>query len=230
MSDFLTTSAYFGMVLTFLAYGIGIFCKNKFRSPLANPVVIGSVIVGVVLVVLNLDYQGYADSVTYISYFLTPATVCLAIPLYRQIRFLKQYPLAILGGVLSGVLTAMVSIYGIARIFDLNHAQYVTLLPKSVTTAIGIGVSENMGGIVTLTVVAISITGITGTLSAELVLRLFRITNPVAKGIAIGSASHALGTTKAMEMGEVEGAMSSLSIVLTGIITVIFVSIFANFI
>lgn len=226
----LINSVYFGMVLTFVSYEIGLFCKKKIRLAIVNPVVIASLIVGAVLVLGKIDYETYSESVQYITYFLTPATVCLAIPLYRQIHLLKKYPLAIMGGVLSGVLTAMVSIYFIALIFGLTHEQYITLLPKSITTAIGMGISEKMGGIVTLTVVAISVTGITGTLSAELILKLFRIKNPVAKGLAIGTCSHALGTTKAMEMGEVEGAMSSLAIVLTGILTVIGVSIFANFI
>ena len=227
---FIRNSVYFGMVLTFVAYEFGLLMKRKFRTALVNPVLIASIIVGAVLVLGKFDYEKYSESVKYITYFLTPATVCLAIPLYRQIHLLKKYPLAILGGVISGVVTAMVSIYFIALLFGLTHTQYITLLPKSITTAIGMGISEKMGGIVTLTVVAISVTGITGTLSAEFMLKLFRIKNPIAKGIAIGTCSHALGTTKAMEMGEIEGAMSSLAIVLTGVLTVIGVSLFANFI
>jgi putative effector of murein hydrolase len=124
----------------------------------------------------------------------------------------------------------MVSIYLLSLGFSLNHTQYITLLPKSITTAIGMGVSEKMGGIVTLTVVAICVTGITGNVAAEAVLKLFRIKEPIARGLAIGTSSHALGTAKAMELGEIEGAMSSLAIVVTGILTVVSVSVFANFI
>ena len=166
----------------------------------------------------------------YIQYFLTPATVSLAIPLYRQLRYIKRYPLAVFGGIASGVLMAMGSIFVMALAFGLTHEQYVSLLPKSITTAIGIGITEKMGGMVNITIIAICITGIMGNMAAEGICRLFRIQEPVAKGLAIGTAAHALGTTKAMELGEVEGAMSSLSIVVAGILTVITVSIFANFI
>ena len=145
-------------------------------------------------------------------------------------ELLKKYPTAIFGGIGAGVITAMVSIWLMSLAFGLNHAQYVTLLPKSITTAIGMGVSDKMGGMVTITVVAISITGIFGTVSAELICKLFKITEPIAKGLAIGTASHALGTTKALEIGEIEGAMSSLSIVVAGIMTVLSVSFFANLI
>jgi putative effector of murein hydrolase len=182
------------------------------------------------LLVLDVDYATYNEGAKYISYFLTPATVSLAIPLYRQMTLLKKYPVAIFGGVSAGVLTTMVTIFLLSLLFDLTHEQYVTLLPKSITTAIGMGVSEKMGGIVTLTVVSISVTGIFGTIMAEGILKLFKITDPIAKGLAIGTSAHALGTTKAMEMGEIEGAMSSLSIVVAGILSVLTISIFANFI
>lgn len=230
MKEFLTQSVYFGLVISFIGYEIGLLLKKKFKTALMNPLLIASVFVIGVLLILDIDYETYNNGARYLSYFLTPATVSLAIPLYRQLAILKKYPLAIFGGIAAGVLTAMVSIYLLALGFDLTHEQYVTLLPKSVTTAIGMGVSDKMGGIVTLTVVAISITGIGGNVLAELLLKLFRIKEPVAKGLAIGTAAHALGTTKAMEMGEVEGAMSSLAIVVAGIMTVVSVSAFAKFI
>lgn len=230
MKEFLTQSVYFGLVISFIGYEIGLLLKKKFKTALMNPLLIASAFVIGVLLVLDVDYDTYNNGARYLSYFLTPATVSLAIPLYRQLAILKKYPFAILGGIAAGVLTAMVSIYLLALGFDLTHEQYVTLLPKSVTTAIGMGVSDKMGGIVTLTVVAISITGIVGNVLADLLLKLFRIKEPVAKGLAIGTAAHALGTTKAMEMGEVEGAMSSLAIVVAGIMTVVSVSVFAKFI
>lgn len=230
MKEFLTQSVYFGVVLSFIAYEIGLLLKRKFKTALLNPLLIASILIIGVLLVLDVDYATYSNGAKYISYFLTPATISLAIPLYRQLSLLKKYPVAIFGGITAGVLTAMVSIFLLSLAFGLNHEQYVTLLPKSITTAIGMGVSDKMGGIVTLTVVAISVTGISGNVLAEFMLKLFRITEPIAKGLAIGTSAHALGTTKAMELGEVEGAMSSLAIVVAGIMTVVTVSIFAKLI
>lgn len=227
MKEMLANSAYFAVVLTLICYQIGLFVKKKVRFSIANPLLIAALLIICVLLALGIDYESYKKSVNVISFFLTPATVCLAIPLYRQLELLKKYPKAILGGIGAGVLTAMISIYLLSLVFGLTHAQYVTLLPKSITTAIGMGVSEKMGGIVTITVVSISITGIFGNVIAEAFLRLLKIEEPIAKGVAIGTASHALGTAKAMEIGEIEGAMSSLSIVVTGILTVIAVSFFA---
>lgn len=228
MKELLTQSLYFGFVLTFIAYEIGLFLKKKFKSALLTPLLVASVIIICVILLLDIDYDTYYNGAKYITYFLTPATVCLAIPLYRQLSILKKYPVAIFCGIFAGVITAMVSIWLLSLGFDLTHEQYVTLLPKSITTAIGMGVSEKMGGIVSLTVVSISVTGITGNIAAEAMLKLFRITNPVAKGLAIGTSAHALGTSKAMEIGEIEGAMSSLAIVITGIMTVVSVSFFAK--
>ncbi len=230
MRDMLVNSVYFGVVLTLVCYEIGLLIKKKVKTSLANPLLIATIIIVAVLLGLGIDYETYKASVQPINYLLTPATVCLAIPLYRQLALLKKYPIAILGGVLSGVVAAMVSIFWMSLVFGLNHQEYISILPKSITTAIGIGISGKMGGSVTLTVLAISITGISGTVLAEYWLKLLRIKEPIAKGLAIGTASHALGTTKAMEMGEIEGAMSSLSIVVTGILTVIAIQMFANFI
>ncbi len=227
MKELLTESVYFGVVLTLVCYQIGLAVKRRVRFPLANPLLVGAVLIIGVLVALDLEYETYHTSVRPISFLLTPATVCLAIPLYRQLSLLKKYPLAIIGGVLSGVLTAMVSIYFLSFAFGLTHEQYVSILPKSITTAIGMGVSEKMGGVVALTVISISISGISGTILADIWLKLLRIREPIAKGLALGTAAHALGTAKAMEQGEIEGAMSSLSIVVTGILSVIAISFFA---
>ncbi len=227
MKELLTESVYFGMVLTLVCYETGLAVKRKVKFPLANPLLVGAVLIIGVLVALDIEYETYQASIRPISFLLTPATVCLAIPLYRQLSLLKRYPLAIIGGVLSGVLTAMVSIYFLSLIFGLTHEEYVSILPKSITTAIGMGVSEKMGGVVALTVISISISGISGTILADIWLKLLRIREPVAKGLALGTAAHALGASKAMELGEIEGAMSSLSIVVTGILSVIAISFFA---
>ena len=163
-------------------------------------------------------------------YLLTPATVCLAVPMYEQLELLKKNLKAVMVGILSGVLMSLGCILVMAIVFGLNHETYVTLLPKSITTAIGMGVSEELGGAVTITVAVIIITGVLGNMLAETLCKLFHIDEPIAKGISIGSASHAIGTAKAMEMGDVEGAMSSLSIAVAGILTVVGASIYAMFI
>lgn len=230
MKEALTQSAFFGVVISLLCYEIGLWVKNKTKLAIANPLLIAVIIIVTLLLTFDIEYEAYTKGAQYISFFLTPATVSLAIPLYRQLSLLKKYPKAILGGIAAGVLTTMVSIFLMSLAFGLSHEQYVTLLPKSITTAIGMGVSEKMGGIVTITVVAISITGILGNIAAETVCRMFKIEEPIAKGLAIGTSAHALGTTKAMEIGEVEGAMSSLSIVVAGIMTVVAVSLFAGLI
>lgn len=230
MKEMLTQSVFFGVVLTLICYEIGLWIKKKTKVAVANPLLIAVLIIVAVLLLFDIDYEAYSEGAKYIDFLLTPATVSLAVPLYRQLELLKKHPGAILGGTASGVLTAMVSIFLLSIVFGLDHVQYVTLLPKSITTAIGMGVSEKMGGIVTITVVAICVTGILGNVLAETVCRLFKIQDPIAKGLAIGTSAHALGTTKAMELGEIEGAMSSLSIVVAGIMTVIAVSVFARFI
>ncbi len=230
MKEALTQSVYFGVVISLLCYQIGLWVKKKTNFALANPLLIAVIIIVTFLLTFDIEYESYQYGAKYISYFLTPATVSLAIPLYRQLELLKKYPKAILGGIASGVMMAMVSIFLMSLAFGLTNEQYVTLLPKSITTAIGMGVSDKMGGIPTITVVAISVTGIFGNIMAETILKWAKITDPIAKGLAIGTSAHAMGTAKAMEIGEIEGAMSSLSIVVAGIMTVLTISVFANFI
>ena len=181
------------------------------------------------LAAAGIDYDVYYSGAQYLSYLLTPATVCLAVPLYEKLEVLKKNWRAILIGIVSGVLTTLLCILAMSLMFGLSHEEYVTLLPKSITTAIGMGVSEELGGYVTLTVAVIIITGVLGNIFAPLICRVFRIREPIAKGIAIGTSSHAVGTAKAMEMGEVEGAMSSLSVAISGLLTVVGASVFAQF-
>ena len=229
MSEVLGDSLFFGMVVSVLAYQAGLWIKRKWKLAVFNPLLISIFLVIAVLLIFDVDYERYNEGAKYLSYLLTPATVCLAIPLYEQLEQLKKNAKAIAAGILSGVLSSLVSVLALAAAFGLSHEEYVTLLPKSITTAIGMGVSEELGGIVTITVAVIIVTGVLGNIIAELVCKIFRIHEPVAKGIAIGSASHAIGTAKAMEMGEVEGAMSSLSIAVSGLLTVIGASVFAMF-
>lgn len=230
MKEFFNSSVFFGVLVSLVGYEIGLFLKRKTKMAIFNPLLISIIFVMILLLVLKIDYKSYYDGAKYLSYLLTPATVCLAIPLYKEIELLKKNIVAIIGGIVAGVLSSAITIIIIALIFNLNHQEYITLLPKSITTAIGMGVSEELGGTVTISVAVIIVTGIVGNIIAEYVCKLFRIKNPIAKGIGIGTASHAIGTAKAIEMGEVEGAMSGLAIAVSGILTVIAVSIFANII
>ena len=175
-----------------------------------------------------MDYESYNESAQYLSYLLTPATVSLAIPLYLQMEVLKKNFAAIMAGIFSGVLASLGSVFAMAALFGLSHKEYVTLLPKSITTAIGMGVSEELGGYVTISVAVIIITGVLGNMTAETICKIFKIRYAVSRGLAIGTAAHAVGTARAMEMGEVEGAMSSLAIVVCGLCTVIGASVFAG--
>ena len=228
MNDFFRESLFAGVTLSLLSYFIGSVLKKKFKLGIFNPLLISIIITIIVLAVSGVDYDVYNQGARYLSWFLTPATVCLAIPLYEQWSLLKKNYKAVVVGIASGVLTSLTTVLVLSKIMNLSHAEYVTLLPKSITTAIGMGVSEELGGYVTITVAVIIITGIFGYITADAVLKLFHIEEPIAKGIAIGSASHAVGTAKAMELGEIEGAMSSLSIAVSGILTVVAAMVYAN--
>ena len=227
--SFFENSVFFGVVISLLAYGAGSLLQNRFKLALFNPLLISVAATIAVLAAAGIDYDVYYSGAQYLSYLLTPATVCLAVPLYEKLEVLKKNWRAILIGIVSGVLTTLLCILAMSLMFGLSHEEYVTLLPKSITTAIGMGVSEELGGYVTLTVAVLIITGVLGNIFAPLICRVFRIREPIAKGIAIGTSSHAVGTAKAMEMGEVEGAMSSLSIAISGLLTVVGASVFAQF-
>lgn len=229
MKEWIAASLFFGMFLSVFAYEIGLLIKKKWKLAVFNPLLIAIFMVMLFLALTGIDYDSYNASAKYLSYLLTPATVCLAIPLYRELAQLKKNLKAIFAGVTAGVLTSLLSVLLLSIAFGFTHEQYVTLLPKSITTAIGMGVSQELGGITNVTVAAIIITGILGNMIAELVCRLFRIEEPVAKGLAIGTAAHAIGTAKAMQIGETEGAISSLAIAVAGLITVAGASVFANF-
>lgn len=221
---------YFGMFVSVAAYLAGVWLKKKLGWQILNPLLVAIILVIVILKAGNIAYEDYNDGAKYISYFLTPATVCLAIPLYKQLELLKKNYVAVILGIFSGVIASAASILAMALFFNLEHVHYVSLLPKSITTAIGMGVSEEAGGIVTLTIVSIIITGILGNIVAELWFRVIRLKSPIAKGLALGTAAHAIGTAKALELGEVEGAMSSLAIAVAGLMTVVVVPLVSGLI
>lgn len=229
MREILSTSIFFGFMVSLLGYEVGLFLKRKFKKAIFNPLLMAILFVILVLVVFRVDYVDYNNGAQYLSYLLTPTTVCLAIPLYQQIELLKNNRLAIVIGVLSGVFASMMSILVLSILFGFTHEQYVTMLPKSITAAMSMPLSQELGGLVTITGAVTIITGIVGNMIAEGVCKKFKIEEPLAKGLAIGTSSHAVGVAKALEMGPVEGAMSSLAIVVAGLMTVISTSIFAIF-
>jgi len=229
MKDFFESTMFSGIFLTLITYGIGLALKKKFKLAIFNPLLISEVLSIVFVAYFKVDIKKYNDSTKILTYLLTPATICLAIPLYEQFQKLKDNWVAVLGGIFAGTVASLSLIFGSALIFKLNHDEYTSLLPKSITTAIGIVLSEQYSGIVGITIGAIVITGITGNVFCEPLLKLCRITHPVAKGVAIGTASHALGTSKALQIGEIEGAMSGLSIAVCGLLTVVLMSFFVQF-
>lgn len=229
MKEFLGGSLFFGMFISVLAFEIGLLMKKKWKMAILNPLLISILMVILFLQLSGMDYESYNSSAKYLSYLMTPVTVCLAIPLYRQLAQLKKNYKAILIGIVAGILTSMISVLFLCMLLGLDHELYVTLLPKSITSAIGMGVSEELGGIANITVATIVITGIFGGVIADIVFRIFKIQEPVARGLALGNSSHAMGTAKAMELGETEGAISGLAIAVAGLITVVGASIFSNF-
>ncbi len=230
MNEILENSLYFGMTVSVGSYLAAAWLKKKIGWAVLNPLLVSSVMVLLLLVIFRIDYQTYNNGAKYLSYLLTPATVCLAIPLYKQLELLKKYFPAVIGAIFSGVAASAAGVLALAKAMGLGHEHYVTLLPKSITTAIGMGVSEEAGGIVTLTVISIIITGVLGSVIAEAVFKITGITHPIARGLALGTSAHAVGTSKALELGEIEGAMSSLSIAVAGLMTVILVPLISGLI
>ncbi len=228
MNDLFLNSAMAGVTLSLVVYMLGCWLKKRTGLALFNPLLLSIIVTILVLIVGKVDYDTYNEGAKYLSWFLTPATVSLAIPLYEQLTLLRKNFKAVMAGIVAGVLSSLVAILVMSVLLGLSHTEYVTLLPKSITTAIGMGVAEELDGYVTITVAAIVTTGVLGNILAEPVLKLFRITEPIAKGVALGSSAHAIGTAKAMELGDIEGAMSSLSIAVAGLLTVIGATVFSS--
>lgn len=222
MREMLETSAFLGVVITLGSFELGRAMKKRWNFALFNPLLLGIVFSVAVLLVFRIDYSTYLNGAKYVNFLLTPATVCLAVPLYEKFELLKKNALAAMLGIGAGVVASAATVFALSALFRLDLSMFATLLPKSITTAIGMDVSVELGGYASLTVAAIIMTGVLGNICAEGACRLFRITSPIAQGVAIGTASHAVGTSKALEMGEIQGAMSSLSLVVAGLLTVVF--------
>ena len=211
----------FGIVLTLATFLFFSYVKSKLKWDFLNPLLLSIIFIVAFLKISKIEYETYKEGADVINIFLTPATIALAIPLKRELSKLKAHLHALMQGLVIGVLTSALTIMLIKVIFTLEEAHYKSLLPKSITTAIGIGISESIGGIPSITVFAIIMTGIFGSIICKSLFKIFNIKNPIAIGLSLGCASHAIGTAKAVEFGETEAAASSLGMVLSGIITVI---------
>ncbi|SMC47474.1 LrgB family protein [Papillibacter cinnamivorans] len=220
MNEFIS-SPYFGLSLSILAFAFGTFANHRLRSPFVNPLLVAVALIILLLNVFHIPLDDYMEGASVISLFLAPATVVLALSVYRQIQVLRRYFVPILLGCLAGAVTAMTSAALLCRAFGLGDELMYSMIPKSVTTPIAMEISRELGGIVPVTIAAVILTGILGAVFSPLLIRLFRIQNPIAAGVAIGASSHAIGTSRAIQLGEVQGAMSGLSLCVSGIITVI---------
>lgn len=229
MDSIVQSSAYFGFFITLFGYWVSTQIAKRMRSTLCNPLLLTIIFIIAFLKLADISYASYDNGAKYINYFLTPSTVCLAVPLYRQLKLLKEYAGAILISIMSGTAACAIMIFGLAKLFLLENSIYASLVPKSITTAIALGMSEELGGLSAVTVMAVFVTGILGAVIANTVFKIFKIEDPVAQGLAMGTASHAIGTSKALELGEIQAAMSSLAIAVTGILTVIVGPIVAGF-
>lgn len=218
----LFTSPYFVVALSVITFGIGVKLQQKTKSAVCNPLIIAIVLTIAVLLIFKIPYDSYNAGGEIINMFLAPATACLAVSIYTKLSVLKKYWLPIIVGCIAGSLASMGSVYVMCRLFGLDDSLTMSMLPKSVTTPIAIGVAQAHGGVIPVTVVAVIFTGILGSITAPLLIRLFRVSDSVAAGLAIGACSHAVGTSKAIEIGEIEGAMSGLAIGICGIVTVLF--------
>ena len=220
----------FPLVLTILSYQIGLWLQKKWKSPLLNPILIGMLLVIGVLLLTGVPNEHYQAGTAHMTWLLTPATVCLALPLYEHIKVLKKSLPAILTGIAAGTVTSLIFVFFLCRVFSLDRTLTVSMLPKSVTSAFGMALSEQNGGIGALSTASIVITGVIGALTGSMLCKLFRITDPVAQGVAFGTSSHVGGTTRALELGNLQGAVSSLSLAIAGLMTTILFPLVINFV
>lgn len=221
MGEFLLESQFFGLFLSLAFFQLARWLNRKAGREVISPLLFATLLCIAVLLVFDIDFEVYNRGAQYLDVLLTPATICLAIPLYRQYELLRRNAVAVLAGSVAGVAAHMAGCLLMLAVFRMEAAEFITLLPKSITTAIGKSLSAELGGCPAITMAAIMITGLFGAAIAPALLRLFRVRDPLAQGLAIGTASHAAGTSTAVQMGEVQGAASSLAIVVTGLLTVI---------
>lgn len=225
MSEFvntITANPLFGVTISAFAYIFGVFVNRKLKTPFANPILIADILIIAFLLVFKIPYENYSQGGSFIELFLAPATAALAVKIHQQIKELKENWLPLLVGTAVGSLASILCVLTLCHAFNLEETVTISLFPKSVTTAIAVPICQSYGGIPSVTVMALVFTGIFGAVFSPMLIKIFRINNSVAAGTAIGTASHALGTTKALEIGDVEGAMSGIAIGMAGLITTIY--------
>ena len=218
----------FPLILTLAAFRIGQLCQQKWKKPIFNPTLIGMMLVIAFLLATGMNTEGYTTGMRKMSWLMTPATICLAIPMYEQFQVLKKSLKAVLAGVCAGTLSCMVMIVAVSLLLKFERSVMISLMPKSVTTAIGMSLSEMFGGMGGVTVAAIIVTGIGGNMMGPMLCKLFGITDEIAQGVAFGTAAHVIGTAKANELSELTGAASSLSLVVAGLLTAVFMPMIVN--
>lgn len=229
MSDIFAACSFFGFLLAAGSYQLARAINKRIGKEICNPLLFATLFCGAVLLGTGTEYDVfYANGGRILEFFLTPATICLAIPLYKQFALLKKNAGAVLAGCVAGVAAHMAGCVLILFLFKMESAEYISLLPKSITTAIGKGLSEELGGFPAITMAMIMLTGLFGAVAAPPLLKLFHVTEPLSQGLAIGTSSHAAGTSRAVQLGEIQGAASSLAIVVTGLLTVIVAPLFAR--
>lgn len=229
MSELLGACSTFGLLLTVGSYQLARIINKRVGREICNPLLFATILCCLVLALTGTEYDVfYENGGKIVEFFLTPATICLAIPLYRQFELLKKNGAAVLAGCVAGVAAHLAGCVAMLFLFRMEAAEYISLLPKSITTAIGKGLSEELGGYPAITMAAIMLTGLFGAVAAPPLLKLFKIEEPVSQGLAIGTSSHAAGTSRAVQLGDVQGAASSLAIVVTGLLTVVTAPLFAQ--
>lgn len=226
MTDFLTESTFLMPALTIGAFALGSAVQARWKKAILNPILLAAALVILVLYILDIPVPVYQENCKILSWFMTPATICLAIAFAEQLENLKSHLWAIAAGVAAGTLSSLVSVTLLCKMFALDTVLFTSLLPKNVTTAIGVSLSEQAGGIGALTTAAIIFTGILGNTGGLWFAKLFRIRAPIAQGVAFGTAAHIIGTAKASEQSQIMGAVSSLSLTLAGLITAVLYSFF----
>lgn len=229
MFENLLSSECFCLILTISAFVLASSVQKKTRLAILNPILIGAVLVISVLLLLEIPNETYQNGNHILRFLMTPATICLTISFYQQFQALKHHMLAIAAGVLAGSISSICFVSIAAGLFRLELPLVLSLLPKSVTSAIGAVISEEMGGLSALTTFAIILTGILGNIIGPALCRILRIQDPIAQGVAFGTAAHVVGTAKAVQMNKLTGAVSSLSLTLAGLITVVILSILTSF-
>lgn len=218
----------FGVTITIIAFFVGKSINRRTKKAIFNPILISAILIIMFLTRFNIDYEAYYKGGSIISFFIAPATVILSVPLYKNINLLKGRWLIIIIGITIGSLAGLVTIFVLCKALGIDDLIMITMLPKSSTAAISIDIAKTIGGLPNLAAAFTTVTGVCGNILGVHILKLFKIKDRISKGVALGSASHAVGTAKAMEIGEVEGALSSLSITLAGIINVFLIPWFMN--